>query len=156
MDDIDNDHLINLLKRNQPYIRSGDNNYSTDLNVAEPGFRAWANQPGFLPGDKVPFNPNVTGPTDYDMRGFYHGLMTGHPRALQSVNPNDRKMHYDDYWKTPYHRTFSDESQWATPVAPKWNEKDQLISPGNRILMDEKNPYSKFTNAFSPISKFLP
>jgi hypothetical protein len=48
-------------------------------------------------------------------------------------------MHYPDYWKTPLHETFSADSQWAGPVAPMWNELDQLISPGGRILFDERN-----------------
>jgi hypothetical protein len=144
----DNDVLLDLLKRNQPYVRPGEHNYATDLNVAEPGFRDWAAK------NKVPFDPNVQGPTDYDMRGFYHGLMTGNPQALSSVNPNDRRMHYSDYWKTPYHQSFSGESQWATPVAPKWNEQDQLISPGGKIVVDEKNPYPQFGSYLPPLTDF--
>lgn len=123
------------LKRNSPYIKPGPQVYSTDLTVAEPGFQAWVQK------NKVPFNPNQTGPSDYDMRGFYHALMTGNPIAQSSVNPNDQRLHYPDYWKTPYHETFSGESQWAGPTAPQWNEHDQLISPGGRILKDERNPY---------------
>jgi len=134
----ENDFLIAALKRNQPYINQEPQNYSTDLNVAEPGFQNWVAK------NKVPFDVNETGPSDYDMRGFYHGLMTGNKNAEQSVNPNDKRMHYSDYWKTPYHETFSGESQWATPVAPKWNKQDQLISPGGRILKDERNKYPLF------------
>lgn len=136
--------MIAALKRNTPYIRLGQHDYATDLNVAEPGFRQWVTK------NKVPFNPNAQGPSDYDMRGFYHGLMTGNPKAEQSVNPNDKRMHYTDYWKTPYHQTFSGESQWATPVAPKWNEQDQLISPGGQILKDERNRYPDFGTYLNP------
>lgn len=137
MDQLLNDNIINLLK-NKPYINQGSNNYATDLNVAEPGFRNWISK------YNVPFNPDSTDPSDYDMRGFYHGLMTGNPNAEKSINPNDKKMHYSDYWKTPYHNSFSSESQWATPVAPMWNQKDQLISPGGKILVDERNRYPLF------------
>lgn len=138
MTDPSNYDIINTLKQNQPYTTEGPNNYSTDLNVAEPGFQAWVSK------NKVPFDPNNTGPSDYDMRGFYHALTTGNPLAQSSINPNDKQLHYPDYWKTPYHKSFSDESQWAKPVAPKWNEQDQLITPGGKISVDERNHYPLF------------
>ena len=147
----ENDLILNYLKRNAPYVSEGDHEYSTDLNVAEPGFRQWVTK------NKVPFDPNAQGPSDYDMRGFYHGAMTGfptdsegNPKAQQSVNPNDKRMHYSDYWKTPYHETFSDESQWAASTAPKWNQKDQLISPGGKIVKDERNRYPNFGSYLNP------
>ncbi len=129
-----NELMLAALKRNQPYVRSGQHQYNTDLSVAEPGFRQWVAQ------NKVPFDPNAAS-SDYDMRGFYKGLAQGDPRAQSAVNPNDKRLHFPDYWKTPYHETFSNESQWATPTAPQWNQQDQLISPGGKILKDERNPY---------------
>ena len=108
-------------------------NYNTQLpQMDEFQFRNWLAQ------NRVPFDPNATAPQDYDMRGFYQGLQQGNPRAATGVNPNDNQMHYSDYWKTPLHQTFSAESQWAGPGAPNWNEKDQLVSPGGRIVADER------------------
>lgn len=115
---------------NSAYARPG--NYNTELPfLDEMAFRQW------LSDNRVPFNPNA-GQTDYDMRGFYRGMQQGNPRAQSAVNPNDNQLHYPDFWKTPQHQTFSQESQWAGPVAPRWNEQDQLISPGGRILFDER------------------
>ena len=118
--------------RNQPYVRPGAQGFNTKLGALdELMFRGWTQQNG------VPFNADAE-TTDYDMRGFFRALMQENPRAKQSVNANDGRMHYPDYWKTPMHKTFSAESQWAGPVAPQWNEQDQLIAPSGRILFDER------------------
>jgi hypothetical protein len=115
-----------------PYAKPGASGFNTQLDpLNEMAFRQWIEQ------NKVPFNPNAA-QSDYDMRGFYRGLQQQHPRATSAVNPNDQQMHYPDFWKTPLHQTFSQDSQWAGPVAPRWNESDQLIAPGGRILFDEK------------------
>jgi len=123
----------NAMQRNAPYVApNAGTNYNTSLPPAEElEFRSWVQQ------NNVPFNANA-GVTDYDMRGFFRALKSGDPRAASAVNPNDNRMHYPDYWKTPLHQTFSQDSQWAGPVAPRWNELDQLVSPGGRILYDER------------------
>jgi hypothetical protein len=119
--------------RNAPYVRPSGGDYNTPLSqMDEFQFRNWVRD------NKVPFNPNA-GKTDYDMRGFWRGLMQQNPRAQSAVNPNDNLMHYPDYWKTPLHQSFSAESQWATPTAPQWINDSQLASPGGRILFDERN-----------------
>ena len=108
-------------------------NYNTQLDLGtEQFFRQW------IMHNNVPFNPDATTPQDYDMRGFYQGLQQQNPKAQAAVNSNDGRLHYPDFWKTPLHQTFSQDSQWAGPVAPRWNESDQLIAPGGRILFDEK------------------
>ena len=108
-------------------------NYNTALpQMDEFQFRNWVAQ------NNVPFDPNATAPQDYDMRGFYQGLQQGNPRAQSAVNPNDNRMHYPDNWKTPLHQSFSNESQWAGAGAPGWNEQDQLVTPGGRIVADER------------------
>jgi hypothetical protein len=124
-------------RRNLPYlgqstIRNAPANYNTQLSpLDEMAFRQWAGQ------NNVPFN--VHAPTsDYDMRGFYRAQQQGDPRAQTEVNPNDQRMHFTDAFKTPYHESFSGGSQYAGPVAPQWNALDQLISPGGRILFDER------------------
>ncbi len=121
--------------RMSPFTRWGVKD--ADLTTALPpgqeqAFRSWVG------ANNVPFNPDARGPTDYDMRGFYRGLMAGDPRAQTAVNPNDNRMHYPDAWKTPYHESFSAESQFAGPDAPAWNSQDQLITPQGTKVFDER------------------
>jgi len=134
MDDGLGDILMQALAPQQPssspYAQPGAQ--PTELGpLDEMAFRQWVAQ------NQVPFNPDRSG-QDYDMRGFYRGMQQQHPRAQSAINPNDQQMHYPDYWKMPTHQTFSQDSQWALPVAPRWNEQDQLVSPGGRILFDER------------------
>lgn len=106
--------------------------YQTQLGPAErSAFIDWVHQ------NHVPYDPSPN--ADYDMPGFFHGMVTGHPRAQQGMNSNDGQMHYDDYWKTPYHHSFSAESQWAMPgVAPQWINDYQLAEPNGREVYNEK------------------
>jgi hypothetical protein len=121
-----------VFERNKKYLAPGDHSYTTDLGPHEPMFQDWVKQ------NNIPFDPSVP-VSDYDMRGFWKALQEGDPRAQQAINPNDNQMHFPDYWKTPYHESFSAESQWADPAkAPKWNEKDQLILPDGTVIFDEK------------------
>jgi hypothetical protein len=110
-------------------VRATPSTYATQLTPAEEMlYQAWVAQ------NRVP-----TAGNDYDMRGFYRALLSGDPRATSAVDPNDSRMHYPDFWKTPQHETFSAESQWATPAAPSWNAQDQLVTPGGRIVFDNRN-----------------
>jgi hypothetical protein len=107
--------------------------YNTTLDPGtEQLFRQWLAQ------NKVPFDPDAKTPQDYDMRGFYQGLQQGNPKAKSAVDPNDSRLHFPDFWKTPSHETFSNESQWAPGNAPAWNEQDQLVSQGGRVLFDDR------------------
>jgi len=116
------------MQRNKKYAKQGQ--YSTVLSPdAEVAFRDWVKQ------NKVPFNIDDT-VSDYDMRGFYKALQEQDPRAVSGINPNDNAMHYPDIWKTPYHKTFSNESQWAMPGAPMW-KGNQLVMPDGRVVFDE-------------------
>lgn len=118
--------------RNQAYAKPAPaGGYLTRLPPQdEAKFQAWVKQ------NNVPFDPSPQ--ADYDMRGFYKAMQAGDPRATTGVNQNDGKLHFGDYWKTPYHKSFSNESQWATADAPHWNEKDQLISPKGDVVFDER------------------
>ncbi len=116
--------------RNSKWARKADT-YITELPPEQEGeFRKWVKE------NKVPFDPSSK--ADYDMRGFWLALKRGDPRASTAVNPNDKMMHFPDVWKTPYHRSFSAESQWATAQAPVWNEKDQLVTPDGSVVYDER------------------
>lgn len=122
--------LLSNYERNKGWANQGE--YSTSLNPqSESMFRRWVSQ------NKIPFNPDSK-LSDYDMRGFWLALQAKDPRALTAVNPYDKQIHYPDYWKTPYHQTFSAESQWAKKDAPKWNDKDQLVDSKGKILFDSK------------------
>jgi hypothetical protein len=114
-----------------PYAASNAPPLTRLSPLDELAFRQWVKE------KSIPFDPNAA-QADYDMRGFYQGLQQQNPRAVSAVNANDGRLHFPDYWKTPLHQTFSGESRFAGPVAPKWNDQDQLISPGGRILFDEK------------------
>jgi hypothetical protein len=95
-------------------------------------FRQWTQD------NKVPFNPNASGPTDYDMRGYWQGLQNGNPMAIPTeVNPNDNRPHYTDYYKTPLHQSFSAGSMWAGLDAPQWANGHQLSNPSGRVVFDE-------------------
>lgn len=104
----------------------------TDLQLAdELMFRKW------LEDNRVPFDPNAKS-QDYDMRGYWQGLRQQSPHAMSGVNPNDNQMHYTDYYKMPWHETYSNESKGAPSDAPAWNRQDQLVGPDGKVLYDEK------------------
>jgi hypothetical protein len=125
--------LPDYYTRNQAFMLPGQHVYNTPLGTQdEAKFQRW------LSVNKVPFD-RYAPVTDYDMRGFWRALKNGDPIARSAVDPNDKQLHYPDYWKTPYHQTFSAESQWANPeTAPKWNEQDQLVAPDGTVLFDDK------------------
>lgn len=127
-----------VLARNASFTRAGARTeFNTPLTPdEEQKFRAWVS------ANKVPFNPDDK-TADYDMRGFWQALQAGDSRAKQAVDPNDGKMHFPDYWKTPYDLTFSRQSKFANENAPEWNDKDQLVAPNGQIMFDDRNqaPY---------------
>lgn len=116
--------------RNQQWARMGP--YFTELAPhEEQQFQQWARAKG-IPSDD---------PT-YDNRGFWKGLMTGDPRARTGINPSDQTIHGPDTWKTPYHDSFSNESIYAMPDAPRWKGTDEtgysLQDKLGRIIFDER------------------
>ncbi len=126
------DLVSNPAYPNPAWVRPGDHTFNTPLSLRdEITFNKWVQD------NKVPFDAKAP-ISDYDMRGFWQGLQNGDPIAQSSVNPNDQQMHYPDYWKTPYHQSFSSDSQWASPLAPSWNEKDQLVAPDGTVIFDER------------------
>ena len=127
--------MMRLLQQQQLYNRNmayADPNWQQKLTKLPPdqdqAFQAW------VAANNVPFDPSRT--ADYDMRGFYQALMAKDPRAASAVNPNDNRLHYPDVWKTPYHETFSADSQWAKEGAPTWQE-DKLVMPDGKVLFDD-------------------
>ena len=120
-----------IRQRNQPYVAPGTSelDFITRLPPSdEQRFQQW------VQANKIPFSE---GSQDYDMRGFWQGLNRGDPHATSGVNPNDQRLHFSDYWKTPYHQSFSGESKFAGPNAPRW-VGDQLVAPDGTVVFDER------------------
>jgi hypothetical protein len=122
---------MEILRRNLKWARPGP--YQTILPPPlEQQFRDWVAANG------VPFDLKNPIP-DYDMRGFFLALMRNDPRAKPGIDRNDQRLHYPDYWKTPFHETFSNESQWALPTAPYWVGDRFLRETGTgAVLFDDK------------------
>lgn len=103
--------------------------YVTSLAPAEENeFQSW------VKNNKIPFDPSAN--SDYDMRGFWKASKAGDPNASTAVSQFDGRIHFPDTYKTPYHKTFSNESKYATPSAPKW-VGDKLIDSSGRVIADE-------------------
>jgi hypothetical protein len=103
----------------------------------EAAFQQWVQQ------NKIPYDLNAPlASQDYDMRGFYKGLMSGDPRATTGINPSDNRLHFTDTWKTPLHPLFSNESIYATPDAPRWSGNDKsgwvLKTHDGKVIHEEK------------------
>ncbi len=110
-----------------PYAKPGP--YLTQLPTAqEQQFQGWVQQ------NKIPFDPSAN--SDYDMRGYYKDNVAGAGGAGTKVSAFDGLPHFPDTYKTPYHRSFSNESRYATADAPHW-EGDRLIDKSGRVIADE-------------------
>lgn len=111
--------------------------YFTQLAPAEEQqFRTWAADPNNNSSDYIEPNPTA----DYDARGFWKAMQSGDPVAKRSISAADGKLHAPDVWKTPYHRSFSRESKYATQDAPQWNDKDQLLDKTGKVVWDDRDP----------------
>lgn len=110
--------------------------YRTPLSPAEEqAFQVWSKLHGL---DKISNtasghpDPNYLAPdNDYDMRGFWKAMIAGDPNAKRAAN-----LHFPDTWKTPYHHSFSRDSQYALPDAPAWRG-DTLYDPRGTKVWDE-------------------
>ncbi len=125
-------------QRNKQWAKLAES-YSTSLkDTEETQFREWlATQKD---GPFAEFDPDAK-IVDYDARGFWKAAKAGDPRASLAKNPTDNKMHADDFWKTPYHQSFSNESGYAFPTAPYWANNHQLVDPATKqVVFDEKAP----------------
>jgi hypothetical protein len=112
-------------ERNKGWAKIGP--YETALNPnQEKQFLAW------VANNRIPFDPNER-PNDYDMRGYWKALQEN---KVQRQDPNDPEAHFPDTFKTPYHESFSNESKYATPNAPRW-VGDQLITKDGMVIFDE-------------------
>lgn len=94
---------------------------------------------------KIPFDDSPT--SDYDMRGFYQAAQAGDPEARTSRSAFDGMVHFTDKFKTPFHKSFSKESQYANPDAPAW-DGNRLIDKTGKVLADERIPEEKTRDQF--------
>lgn len=107
--------------------------YKTGLTMPEESqFQSWVKQ------SKVPFDDTPT--SDYDMRGYWKANQAG--GAGTQISAFDGQPHFPDTYKTPYHKSFSRESMYATPNAPQW-KGDQLTDKIGSVLVDETPPALK-------------
>lgn len=122
-----------IYRQNSQYLKPNQpQSYQTQLGpAARSEFLRWRME------NNIPYDPSPT--SDYDMQGFFMGLATGDPRAQSAVNPYDNAMHFSDTWKTPFHQSFSRESQWAHPtLAPQWVNNSQLADSKGWVIFDEQ------------------
>lgn len=125
-----------------PYAKPGP--YKTQLTVPqEDQFQSWVKQ------NKVPWEDSPT--ADYDMRGYWKAKQSGNPLAMQQKSQFDGTMHFPDTYKTPFHKTFSNESMYAKPDAPHWDE-DKLVDSKGNVVADETAPSLVQKGATDPTS----
>lgn len=122
---------------NAKYAKPGP--YVTDLNPDEEArFQQW------VKAKKVPFDPSPD--SDYDMRGYWKDVVAK-GRSETAVNQYDQQLHFPDTYKTPYHKSFSNESKYATDQAPHWVGNRYLIDPASGTpVYDDKNGPMGYAN----------
>jgi len=138
----------NSASRNSKYVKDPNNkNYTTALSSDdESNFQKWAKT------NNVPFDPSEK--ADYDMRGYWKDVASKGESGTQS-NANDGQTHYPDTYKTPYHKSFSNESKYANADAPAWNEKDQLVAKDGKVVFDERNPAAQGLTGIEKAKHFM-
>lgn len=93
-------------------------------NHLENQYQMWAT------ANKVPQS------NDYDMRGYYLGMLLKDPQATQAVNPSDNQLHFSDRWKLPNHQSFSNESMYSRGLLdPRWVENPSPYKEGTWGLL---------------------
>jgi hypothetical protein len=99
--------------------------YKTPLSPEdELKFQVWVKK------NKIPFDDSPQ--SDYDMRGFWKAQQEGDPDAVRST----KNKHFPDTYKTPFHKTFSNESIYAADNAPHW-DGNRLIDVNGNVVADE-------------------
>lgn len=110
--------------------------YITKLDEQqEAQFMTWAKK------NKVRFDPSEQ--ADYDMRGYWKDIVA-RGKSGPFAGTSDEQRHFSDTYKTPYHKTFSRESKYATEQAPQWVGGEisgrQLVDANGKIIQSELAP----------------
>lgn len=112
----------------------GSSPYQTPLSTADEGkFQSWVKK------NRIPFDSGKN--ADYDMRGYWQAQQGGDPNAKQAGN-----QHFPDTWKTPFHKTVSNESMYAPANAPHW-VGNVLTAPDGTVVADERSKQERATAA---------
>ena len=108
----------------------------------ETRFQAWAKE-NKIPGETASGKEDPTfsaADNTYDMRGYWKKY-AAEGKTAGGINPADKKWHFTDEFKTPYHETFSAESKYALPSAPHWQGSDKegwkLVDKNGKVIKDE-------------------
>jgi hypothetical protein len=120
------------LKFNAPWTAPDWQSKVTKLSPAdEAEFQKWAAaNPKAVEGELDPAT------ADYDVRGHWLAAKKGEPEAVLVPNKWDGKLHGNDKFKLPSNGTFSNESMYATPDAPRW-QGNKLVTKDGKIVTDE-------------------
>ena len=70
---------------------------------------------------------------EYDWSGYFLAMRAGRPEAP----PPDERGHTTDYFKTPYHPTFSQDSRYAGPNDPFWRGRELVDPRDGRVKFRE-------------------
>jgi hypothetical protein len=119
----------------------------TKLDPAtEKAFQEWV-QKNKIPSTTDSGKPDPTfaaADNTYDMRGYFMAWKHG------KVKPDGT---FPETWKTPSNASFSGESQYALPTAPKWKGNQLIDSKGNVVFdKDAKAPTAPAPSAPVTIS----
>lgn len=118
--------MAEYFARNSAWAKKQDSYQTALAPEQETQFRGWLSQNKDRLGYFKPDNPKE----DYDLRGYW----------LENGNAAAPARHFPDTYKTPYHETFSNESQYATQNAPAWfkiREGWSLIDSAGTVLKQE-------------------
>jgi hypothetical protein len=125
------------MARNTPYLKPGLTAQSQFRTQLSPADEAKFQQ--YLADHSDRRDLGRTDDQTYDLRGWWKAAQAGDPRAATRV-AGDGLIHRNDYWKTPFHQSFSRESQWAGPNAPIW-QGNKLVDPATgAVVHDDDQP----------------
>lgn len=115
-------HYAAAYNHNRPFAKPGP--WFTKLGTTdEADFRAW------VKSQDVPFDPDES-PTDYDMRGFWEGVI--------KTGQHWDGGHFPDTWKTPYDTSFSNQSRYAAAGCPfKWRGEILVDVRSGQVVFNE-------------------
>lgn len=125
---------MDAFNRNRPYTDpKWGGNFQTQIPLAQMvAYLSWLKQ-------AAPWVVNPETGRDYDYAGFWLAQQAGYPMAQTTTNPFLNETHFPDYWKTPFHATFSNESRYAKPNAPHWEEDRLTDSKGKTLFTESKH-----------------
>ncbi len=131
---------VSLYERNKqwavPASVAGET-YDTRLGPRlEQQFRAWAQANQQRLREYNPDDPTY----DYDMRGWWRENVLPGRVGATDMQMMGEGVHFPDKYKKPWHTSFSRESTYANPDAPKWVKQGSnwlLVDRTGQILVKE-------------------